>query len=79
MDVEGHEFKVFKAMESLLLRRTPVFFEYSQHAIGDERHRWAEKFASLGYSCWLMKHGGHAHKASFDEALGIAFGNILLL
>jgi FkbM family methyltransferase len=79
MDVEGHEFKVFEGMESLLLRRTPVFFEYSQHGIGDERHRWAEKFAALGYGCWLMKHGGRAHKASFDEALGIAFGNMLLL
>lgn len=78
MDVEGHEFEVFKSMESLLPKRIPIFFEYSRRA-ADERHEWAKKFASLGYSCWHMTHGGRAHKTDLDEALGIEFGNLLLL
>jgi FkbM family methyltransferase len=79
MDVEGHEFEVLKSMEGLLLNRTPIFFEYSRRAIGDERHNWARKFASLGYGCWVMKYGGRAQEADFDDALSIEFGNLLLL
>lgn len=79
MDVEGHEFEVFKRMDRLLLNRTPVFFEYSRWAIADKRHDWAKKFSALGYRCWVMKRGGRAHETDFDDALSIEFGNILLL
>jgi FkbM family methyltransferase len=79
MDVEGHEFEVFKPLESLFLRRTPIFFEYSRWAIGDQRPYWAAKFNSFGYDCYLMKHGGRAHKTGFADALAVEFGNLLLL
>jgi FkbM family methyltransferase len=78
MDAEGHEFDVFKATDALFSRRVPIFFEYGKHTIGDQHAYWANKFKSFGYDCWVMQRG-HAHKTDIASALGIEFGNILLI
>jgi FkbM family methyltransferase len=79
MDIEGREFDVFGAAGQLLQRRTPLFFEYSRAALGDQHAKWAETFRSHGYSCWLVRHHGRAVETGIGDALQIDFGNILLI
>lgn len=77
MDIEGHEFDVFKTTDDLFAVQTPLFFEYGRHITGDRRAYWVDKFKAHGYRSWVIRQG-RAERVGIDVALDIKIGNILM-